>query len=95
MINWINGHNTRFTSLVCHDGIFDQRIFWFDTDELWFPEHDMDGNPLGPAVANYEQWNPSNFTNLWQTPQLVIHGGRDYRIPDTHGIGAFTALQRQ
>ena len=26
---------------------------------------------------------------------LVIHGGHDYRVPETQGLGAFTALQRQ
>jgi dipeptidyl aminopeptidase/acylaminoacyl peptidase len=26
---------------------------------------------------------------------LVIHGGTDYRISDTQGIAAFTALQRR
>ncbi len=26
---------------------------------------------------------------------LIIHGGRDYRLPETQGIGAFTALQRR
>jgi dipeptidyl aminopeptidase/acylaminoacyl peptidase len=26
---------------------------------------------------------------------LVIHGGRDYRVPDSEGISTFTALQRR
>lgn len=102
MINWINGHpwleENRFARLVCHDGIFDERIFWFETEELWFPEHDMEGTPLDPlsnSTSNYETWNPANFVDQWETPTLIIHGGHDYRIPDTHGLGAFTALQRQ
>jgi dipeptidyl aminopeptidase/acylaminoacyl peptidase len=104
MINWINGHNwtssvtdeptARFMCLVCHDGIFDQRILYYDTDELWFPEHDMLGVPW-EYPENYEQWNPSLFSDQWVTPTLTIHGGRDYRIPDTHGINAFTVLQRR
>lgn len=97
MINWINGHQwkgqDRFLCLVCHDGIFDEQFFWFDTEELWFPEHDMEGTPENNP--NYNTWNPALFSDLWNTPQLVIHGGRDYRIPDSHGIGAFTALQRR
>ena len=31
----------------------------------------------------------------WETPTLVIHGGRDYRIPVTEGLSTFTALQRK
>jgi dipeptidyl aminopeptidase/acylaminoacyl peptidase len=53
---------------------------------------------LGPEFdtpETYTRWNPQAFVKSWTTPQLTIHGGRDYRIPETHGIGAFTALQRQ
>jgi len=28
-------------------------------------------------------------------PMLVIHSAKDFRIPDTQGLGAFTALQRR
>ncbi len=30
-----------------------------------------------------------------RVPMLVIHGGLDFRIPDTQGLAAFTALQRR
>jgi dipeptidyl aminopeptidase/acylaminoacyl peptidase len=26
---------------------------------------------------------------------LIVHSGHDFRIPDSQGIGAFTALQRR
>jgi fermentation-respiration switch protein FrsA (DUF1100 family) len=44
---------------------------------------------------NYEKFNPANFAGEWQTPALIIHGGKDYRISISQGIGAFTALQRR
>ena len=31
----------------------------------------------------------------WKTPTLVVHGGLDYRVVDTHGMSTFTALQRK
>eukprot|EP01094_Clydonella_sp_ATCC50884_P003342 TRINITY_DN1258_c0_g1_i3.p1 TRINITY_DN1258_c0_g1~~TRINITY_DN1258_c0_g1_i3.p1 ORF type:complete len:715 (+),score=175.49 TRINITY_DN1258_c0_g1_i3:76-2220(+) len=96
MVNWINGHTTRFRALVCHDGIYDQRILWAETEELFFPEHDMGGTPFNKtALRYYEQWNPSLSAGLWQTPELVIHGGKDFRIPITHGLATFTSLQRR
>jgi dipeptidyl aminopeptidase/acylaminoacyl peptidase len=62
MVNWLNGHTNRFRSLVCHDGIFDQRMLYFETEELWFPEHDMEGNPLNATAAlNY---NVRVYTHL-------------------------------
>jgi hypothetical protein len=38
--------------------------------------------------------SPVNFVHKWSTPQLLIHGGKDYRLPETEGIGAFHALQQ-
>jgi dipeptidyl aminopeptidase/acylaminoacyl peptidase len=40
------------------------------------------------------RFNPSKFVSKWRTPQLVIHGGKDYRVAEAEGIGAFHALQQ-
>ncbi|HKI85357.1 MAG TPA: S9 family peptidase [Thermoanaerobaculia bacterium] len=95
MINWIEGNwPDRFRCLVNHDGVFDQRMMYYSTEELWFPEWEF-GGPYWDNPAAYERFNPVNYVKLWHTPMLVIHGGHDYRIPDSQGIGAFTALQRK
>jgi dipeptidyl aminopeptidase/acylaminoacyl peptidase len=95
MINWIAGNWTDgFRCLVNHDGVFDQRIMYFGTEELWFPEWEH-GGPYWESVRGYERHNPAMHVDEWRTPMLVIHGGLDYRLPLEHGIGAFTALQRQ
>jgi len=39
------------------------------------------------------RYNPSNMVPKWSTPQLIIHSSRDFRLPETEGIGAFHALQ--
>jgi len=46
------------------------------------------------ADNHLNRFNPSRFVARWSTPQLVIHGGKDYRLPETDGIGAFHALQQ-
>ena len=95
MINWIAGNwPQRFNCLVNHDGTFDQRMMYYATEELWFPEWDF-GGPYYAHPDDYEKNNPVNHVNQWQTPMLVIHGELDYRIPVTQGIAAFTALQRR
>lgn len=45
-------------------------------------------------TTSFRRFNPSNFVDKWSTPELVIHGSKDYRLPDTDGIGAFHALQQ-
>ena len=94
MINWIAGHTDRFQCLVNHDGLFDIKSFYYATEELWFPEWDM-GGPPWQAPENYRKWSPATYVENWKTPMLVIHGGKDYRVPDAEGLGAFTALQRR
>jgi len=94
MINWIAGKWTdRFRCLINHDGNLDERMAYFDTEELWFPEWDHVGTPWSNPEG-YEKHNPVNFVKNWKTPMLVIHGALDFRVVDTQGISTFTALQR-
>ena len=95
MMNWIEGNwPDRFRCIVNHDGVFDQRMLYYDTEELWFPEWEL-GGPQYENPQGYEAVNPVDFVTRWRTPMLVIHGEQDFRIPYPQGIGAFTALQRR
>jgi dipeptidyl aminopeptidase/acylaminoacyl peptidase len=95
MINWIAGNwPDRFRCLVNHDGLFDNRMMYYATEELWFPEWEH-GGPYFANPEGYEKHNPANFVDNWRTPMLVIHGELDYRVPVTQGIATFTALQRK
>jgi dipeptidyl aminopeptidase/acylaminoacyl peptidase len=95
MINWIAGRwPDRFRCLVDHDGLFDQRSMYYSTEELWFPEWEM-GAPYFEKPESYERFNPANYVTQWRTPMLVIHGGQDFRIPESQGLATFTALQRR
>jgi dipeptidyl aminopeptidase/acylaminoacyl peptidase len=94
MINWINGKTDRFKALVCHDGNLDERMAYYATEELWFPEWEHGGVPWGNPEGHTKH-NPVDLVKNWKTPTLVIHGGLDYRVVDTQGMATFTALQRK
>jgi dipeptidyl aminopeptidase/acylaminoacyl peptidase len=95
MVNWIAGNwPDRFRCLVSHDGNLDERAAYFNTEELWFPEHEHEGTPWDNPEG-YEKHNPLRFIQHWQTPMLVIHGALDYRVVDVQGLATFTALQRR
>ncbi|HEY9421088.1 MAG TPA: S9 family peptidase [Thermoanaerobaculia bacterium] len=95
MVNWIAGNwPDGFQCLVNHDGIFDQRMMYYGTEELWFPEWEQ-GGPYWQTPDTYEKHNPARFVDRWKTPMLVVHGGLDYRVPDNQGIATFNALQRR
>ena len=94
MINWINGKTDRFKSLVCHDGNLDERLAYFDTEELWFPEWEHGGVPW-EKPEGYTRHDPVDLVKNWKTPTLVVHGGLDFRVVETQGMATFTALQRK
>ncbi|SEI11708.1 Dipeptidyl aminopeptidase/acylaminoacyl peptidase [Rheinheimera pacifica] len=95
MMNWIAGNwPTGFKCLVNHAGLYDMPSFYGSTEELWFPEFDL-GGPVWQAESDYQKFNPAALADKWQTPMLVIHGLKDYRVPYAQGLGAFTNLQRK
>jgi dipeptidyl aminopeptidase/acylaminoacyl peptidase len=95
MANWIAGNwSAPWKCLVSHDGVFDQRMMGYATEELWFTEWENGGTPYANPKG-YEKYNPVNHVKDWRVPMLVIHGQQDFRIPVEQGIAAFTALQRQ
>lgn len=95
MQNWIQGHNDQmgFKCLVCHDGVFSLSQTWAATEELYFPEREFGGTPW-EAPENYAKWNPQNHVKNWKTPELVIHGSKDYRLVEGESLGVFNTLQR-
>ncbi|MDP1026498.1 S9 family peptidase [Sphingomonas sp. KR1UV-12] len=96
MMNWIEGQwPDRFKCIVQHDGVFDARAMAYETEELWFDEWEHGGKTYYEDPQAFEKWNPVNFVDRWKTPMLVITGEKDFRIPYTQGLAAFTALQRR
>jgi dipeptidyl aminopeptidase/acylaminoacyl peptidase len=45
------------------------------------------------AQKSYNEFNPVNLVKKWNTPILIIQGGKDYRVPVEQGFGAFQAAQ--
>ncbi len=90
-------HNNRFKTFISHDGIFDLRSMYGTTEEMWFVNWDYGGpywdSKNAAAQRSYQQFSPSNLVNKWNTPMLIFHGGKDYRVPEEQGLQAFQALQ--
>lgn len=90
-------HNNRFKSFIAHDGIFDMRSMYGTTEEMWFVNYDWGGpywdKKNAAAQKSYNQFNPINYVDKWNTPIMVIQGGKDYRVPVEQGLQAFQAAQ--
>jgi len=94
-VYWLAGnHNKRFKAFIAHDGMFNLESQYTETEEMWFVNWDL-GGPFwdkNNATAQRSYANsPHKFVQNWDTPILVIHGEKDYRIPATQGMSAFDA----
>lgn len=95
MVNWIAGNwPDQFKCLINHDGIFDNRMMYYSTEELWFVEWEH-GGTYYDKPQNFEKFNPVHHVKKWKTPMLVVQGTKDFRVPETQSLATFTALQRQ
>lgn len=45
-------------------------------------------------LTSADRYDAANFADKWSTPMLIIHGSKDYRLPETEGISAFHVLQQ-
>ncbi len=93
---WMMGHHEdRFCTIIAHAGVFNLESMYGSTEELFFVNWDL-GGPYwkNPQVQRkYNQFSPHRFVGNWKTPLLVIHGEKDFRVPVTQGMEAFTAAQ--
>ncbi len=89
-------HNNRFKTFIAHDGVFDFRSMFGTTDEMWFEYWEKGGAywEKNNAVAqrSFAQ-SPSNMVDKWNTPIMIVQGGKDYRVPIEQGQQAFQAAQ--
>lgn len=96
-VYWLAGHhNKRFKAFIAHDGMFNMESAYLETEEHWFPNFDNGGpywdndNPI--AQKTYAN-SPHLFIKNWDTPILICHSEKDYRVVATQGIQAFNAAQ--
>ncbi|KAL9616054.1 MAG: hypothetical protein Q9160_009037 [Pyrenula sp. 1 TL-2023] len=93
---WIAGQPfaQRFRAMASHAGVFNAAaLAGSDVPDAWrlfFGGLDSDPSDLSHAC---ERWDPARHVAKWSTPMLITVGEKDRRIPFTHGVGAFSALQ--
>jgi acylaminoacyl-peptidase len=93
MVAWIAGNWPKpWKCLVNHDGVFDIRLMSYSTDIPGFQQA-QNTAPTWADSAAVERFNPIDHVADWTVPMLVVHGGRDDRVPLDQGMGAFEAAQ--
>ena len=93
---WMMGHhNKRFKAFIAHDGFFNMEQQYFETEESWFANWDLGGAPYEKSAQVQKSFanSPHKFVDKWDTPILLIHGDRDYRILSSQSMAAFNAAK--
>ncbi|MDR1667912.1 MAG: S9 family peptidase [Bacteroidales bacterium] len=93
-VYWLEGHhNKRFKAFIAHCGMFNFESKYGGTDEYWFPNFDLGGAYWDKPRPKGYAFSPHLFVDKWDTPILIFHGEKDFRVPYTEGLQAFHAAR--
>lgn len=94
-IFWLAGnHDKRFKTFIAHAGMFNITSWYGTTEESFFANWDQKGPYWQrPIPKSYTKFTPHHFVGNWDTPILVIHGEKDFRVPISEGMQAFNAAR--
>ncbi len=94
-VYWLAGnHNKRFKSFISHAGLFNLESWYGTTEELFFANQDIGGAYWDNRVpSSYLTDSPHKYVQNWDTPIMVIHGEKDFRVPISEGMQAFQAAK--
>ena len=96
-VYWLAGnHDKRFKAFISHCGLYNMESWYGTTEELFFANQDI-GGPYWDVKPNatYKLHSPHLYAGNWDTPILVIHNEKDFRVPLGEGLQAFQAARLQ
>jgi dipeptidyl aminopeptidase/acylaminoacyl peptidase len=83
-VSWIAGHTDRYAALINHAGVYNI-MGQFASDVTYHRVAAYSGAPW-EGLEELQRWNPAVHAEGFQTPMLILHGERDYRVPVTQGL---------
>ena len=90
---WVTSQTPRFACAINHAGVFDTQGM-FASDVIQGRHVSLGGRPWDDS-ENLDHWNPLRQAAGMQTPMLVIHGEKDYRVPVTQGLLCYSILRNR
>lgn len=87
-------HDNRFKTFISHCGLFNLESWYGTTEEIFFANEDIGGSYYGEKIPEgYIKNSPHRKAHHWNTPMLIFHGEKDFRVPLNQGMEAFQVLQ--
>ena len=91
MVTWIAGHTDRFNCIVNHAGVADLTAQY--ASDVTQGRGRAAGGEAWDGLEKQDMWSPVRFAKGMNTPMLVIHGERDYRVPIGQGLLIYGVLK--
>ena len=91
LTSWIASQTDRFACAINHAGVYDLTL-QYASDVTWGRAANMGGD-IWHAPEAVDRWNPARHAEGLNTPMLVIHGEKDYRVPINHALLCYGILQ--
>lgn len=91
LVNWIAGNTNRFAALFSHAGVYNL-MGQFASDWTHFREIAYDGSPW-ERKENLHLRSPSEYAHNFETPMMIVHGEKDYRVVVTQGLELYGVLK--
>jgi len=91
MVTWIAGHTDRFKCIVNHAGVADLTAQY--ASDVTHGRGKAAGGEAWDGLEKQDLWSPVRFAKGMNTPMLVIHGERDYRVPVGQGLLIYGVLK--
>ena len=91
MVTWIAGHTDRFKCIVNHAGVADLTAQY--ASDVTQGRGRAAGGEAWNGLEKQDMWSPVRFAKGMNTPMLVIHGEKDYRVPVGQGLLIYGVLK--
>jgi dipeptidyl aminopeptidase/acylaminoacyl peptidase len=91
MVSWIAGHTDRFKCIVNHAGVADLTAQY--ASDVTQGRGKAAGGEAWDGLEKQDLWSPIRFAKGMNTPMLVIHGEKDYRVPVGQGLLIYGVLK--
>lgn len=79
MANWVAGQTDRFDAIVTHASLWALDQFGPTTDHAYYWAREV-------SEQMVRDFSPHAFVERIDTPMLVVHGDKDYRVPIGEGL---------
>jgi dipeptidyl aminopeptidase/acylaminoacyl peptidase len=94
IVAWLLGHTDRFEAAVAQRGVYELTSFYGSTDAFQLVEWDFDATPWADQEFLWEH-SPAAHVEGVETPTLVVHADRDFRVPVNNGELLYLFLRKQ